>query len=117
MDAIFNDRKEVWPVNVPNHGAIADFPDDLVVEVPGYVDRTASRHSCRASCPARCAGWSRCWANTRRWPPRRPGAGTRRDAIRALASNPLCFSLAKAETIYDEMAAAHSAYLPERLLH
>ena len=30
---------EVWPVNVPNCGAIADFPDDLVVEVPGYVDR------------------------------------------------------------------------------
>lgn len=39
MDAIFNDRKEIWPVNVPGRGAIADFPDDLVVEVPGYVDR------------------------------------------------------------------------------
>src|SRR5713101_7091240 len=39
IDAVFNDRKEVWPVNVPNRGAIVDFPDDLVVEVPGYVDR------------------------------------------------------------------------------
>src|SRR2546430_17204097 len=39
MDAIYNDRKEVWYVNVPNQGAIADFPNDLVVEVVGYVDR------------------------------------------------------------------------------
>jgi 6-phospho-beta-glucosidase len=39
MDAIYNDRKEVWPVNVPNHGALPDFPDDMMVEVPGYVDR------------------------------------------------------------------------------
>jgi len=39
MDAVFNDRQEVWPVNVPGQGAIADFPGDLVVEVPGYVDR------------------------------------------------------------------------------
>ena len=42
--------------------------------------------------------------------------GTRLDAIRALAGNPLCFSLPLAERIYDEMAAAHQAYLPERLL-
>ncbi len=39
MDAIYNDRKEVWYVNVPNCGSIADFPDDLVVETIGYVDR------------------------------------------------------------------------------
>ncbi len=43
--------------------------------------------------------------------------GTRRDAIRALASNPLVFSLHKAEVIYDEMAAALRDYLPSRLLH
>ena len=43
-------------------------------------------------------------------------SGTRRDAIRALASNPLVFSLPKAEAIYDEMAAAHHDYLPQRLL-
>lgn len=42
--------------------------------------------------------------------------GTRQDAIQALASHPLVFSLPLAETIYDEMAAAHRQYLPERLL-
>jgi 6-phospho-beta-glucosidase len=42
--------------------------------------------------------------------------GTRVDAIRALAANPLVMSLHKAEVIYDEMAAALRHYLPERLL-
>ena len=36
--------------------------------------------------------------------------------IRALASHPLVVSLSLAETLYDEMAAAHRAYLPDRLL-
>ena len=40
-----------------------------------------------------------------------------RDAIRALASHPLVFSLHTAEALYDEMAAAHQALLPDRLLH
>ena len=34
----------------------------------------------------------------------------------ALASHPLVLSLPKAEAIYDELAAAHRRYLPERLL-
>ncbi len=36
-------------------------------------------------------------------------------AIQALASNPLCFSLPLAETLYDELASAHTTYLPDRL--
>ncbi|OJX48486.1 MAG: hypothetical protein BGO81_17430 [Devosia sp. 66-22] len=39
MDAIFNDRGDVLPVNCPNHGALTDFPDDLVVEMRGRFDR------------------------------------------------------------------------------
>jgi 6-phospho-beta-glucosidase len=42
--------------------------------------------------------------------------GTRREAIQALASNPLVFSLRKATAIYDEMAAALRDYRPARLL-
>ena len=36
MDAIFNDKDETHPVNMPNAGgALPGFPDDLVVEVLG----------------------------------------------------------------------------------
>jgi len=46
-----------------------------------------------------------------------PAVGTRKQAIQALASNPLVFSLRKAEAIYDEMAHALREFLPERLLN
>jgi 6-phospho-beta-glucosidase len=43
-------------------------------------------------------------------------SGTRVDAIRALAANPLVQSVDKAEAVFAELSAAHRAYLPERLL-
>jgi 6-phospho-beta-glucosidase len=42
--------------------------------------------------------------------------GGRRDAVAALASHPLVVSLSLAERLYGEMAAAHRAHLPDRLL-
>lgn len=116
MDAIFNDRGEVWPVNVPNQGAIADFPDDLVVEVPGYVDRNGVVPLVQGSMPRQVAGLVKMLGEYQALAAQAAWNGTRREAIQALASNPLCFSLSKAEAIYDEMAAAHKEYLPERLL-
>ena len=73
MDAIYNDRREVWYVNVPNCGSIADFPDDLVVETIGYVDATVSPLLYRAIYRDKYVGWCRCWANTRLWLLRLPG--------------------------------------------
>jgi 6-phospho-beta-glucosidase len=117
MDAIFNDRKEVWPVNVPNRGAISDLPDDLVVEVPGFVDRNGVAPLTSGPLPAHVAGLVKMLGEYQALTGEAGWSGTRRDGIRALASNPLCFSLHTAEALYDEMAAAHKDYLPERLLH
>jgi 6-phospho-beta-glucosidase len=116
LDGIFNDRKEVWPVNVPNQGAIPDFPDALVVEVPGYVDRHGVVPRTPPGLPRQVVGLVKMLGEYQALAAAAAWDGTRLDAIRALASNPLCFSLPLAERIYDEMAAAHKAYLPERLL-
>ena len=43
-------------------------------------------------------------------------SGTRTDAVRALAANPLVQSVEKAEAVFAELAAAHRAFLPDRLL-
>ena len=116
MDAIFNDRKEVWPVNVPGKGAIADFPDDLVVEVPGFVDRAGVAPVAQGHLPRQVGGLVKMLGEYQALAAEAAWSGTRREAIQALASNPLCFSLHKAEAIYDEMAAALKDYLPARLL-
>jgi 6-phospho-beta-glucosidase len=116
MDAIFNDRKEVWPVNVPGRGTIADFPDDLVVEIPGYVDRHGVQPIAQGHMPRHLVGLVKMLGEYQALAAEAAWSGTRQDAIRALASHPLVFSLPLAETIYDQMAAAHWQYLPERLL-
>ena len=117
MDAIYNDRKEVMYVNVPNQGAIADFPADLVVELVGYLDRNGVQPIAQGHMPRHLLGLVQMLAQYQALTAEAAWSGTRRDAIRALASHPLVFSLHKAEAIYDEMAAAHRQYLPERLLH
>jgi len=116
MDAIYNDRKEVWYVNVPNCGSLADFPDDLVVETQAYVDRNGLTPLEFGHMPRHVVGLVKMLGEYQALTAEAAWRGNRRDAIRALASHPLVFSLHKAEAIYDELAAAHRQYLPERLL-
>jgi 6-phospho-beta-glucosidase len=116
MDAIYNDRKEIWYVNVPNCGSLADFPDDLVVETQGYVDRNGVTPLVFGHLPRHVVGLVKMLGEYQALTAEAAWSGNRRDAIRALASHPLVFSLHKAEAIYAEMGAAHRHYLPERLL-
>lgn len=116
MDAVFNDRGETWPVNVPNNGAIADFPADRVIEVTGYVDRNGIRPLAFGKLPRQVSGLVQMLGEYQALTAEAAWNGDRRQAIQALASNPLVLSLSKAEAIYDEMAAAQRQLLPERLL-
>jgi len=115
MDAVFNERNEVWPVNVPNMGSIADFPDDLVVETIGYVDGNGVAPIAQGHLPPQVAGLVKMLAEYQSLTAQAALTGTRLDAIRALASNPLVLSTRKAEAIYDEMSALLKDHLPERL--
>ena len=106
------------PVNVPNPGgALPGLPRGLVVEMPGRcgaagIEPLPHRRRCRATC---AASW-RCSAEYQ-------AAGGRGGLERARgatpcarwAANPLVMRLDAAERLYDELAAAHRAHLPERL--
>src|SRR5438477_13194517 len=116
MDAIYDDRKEVWYDNIPNHGSLADCPDDLVVETIGYVDRNGVIPLVQGHMPRHVLGLVQMLGEYQALTAEAAWSGNRVDAIRALASHPLVFSLHKAEALYDEMAAAHRKYLPERLV-
>jgi 6-phospho-beta-glucosidase len=116
MDAIYNDRRERWYVNVPNRGSLADFPDDLVVETMGYVDRTGITPLALGHLPRHVLGLVQMLGNYQALTAEAAWSGTRRDAIRALASHPLVVSPHLAEALYDELASAHRHLLPERLL-
>lgn len=116
MDAIYNDRGEVLPVNVPNQGSLPGFPDDLVVETTGRCDAHGIDPLPQVPLPRRVAGLVEALAEYQALAAEAAWSGTRVDGIRALTANPLVRSLEKAEALYDEMASAHRDYLPERLL-
>jgi 6-phospho-beta-glucosidase len=116
LAAIVNNLGQVFPCNVPNHGAIATFADDRVVEVPCLVDRHGATPLAQPPLPRVVAGLVEMLGEYQALAAEAAWSGTRADGIRALASHPLVFDLRKATTVYDELAAAHRAYLPERLL-
>jgi len=117
IDAIVNDRGTVWPVNVPNRGRpLPGFPEDLVVEVPATVGRAGAVPIAQPALPATVRGLIEALGAYQALTAEAAWSGRRRDAIAALTSHPLVGSLTLAERIYDDMAAAHRAYLPDRLL-
>jgi 6-phospho-beta-glucosidase len=116
IDAIVNDRKERWPVNVPNNGALSDFPQGLVVEVPAYVDKNGATPLACGHLPEHVTGLVQQLACYQQATAKAGWSGSRLDAIRALANHPLVPGLAMAETLYDEMATRLKKYLPGRLV-
>jgi 6-phospho-beta-glucosidase len=116
LAAIANDLRQVFPCNVPNRGSIPTFADDRVVEVPCLVDRHGATPLAQPPLPRAVAGLVEMLAEYQALAAEAAWSGGRADGIRALASHPLVFDLRKATAIYDELAAAHRAYLPERLL-
>ena len=117
MDAIFNDRDEVHPVNVPNRGgALAGFPEDLVVEVPGRCTAAGIEPIPTPPLPRQVRGLVMMLAEYQALAAEAAWSGTARDAVRALAANPLVGQIDLAERLYGELAHAHRALLPERLV-
>ena len=117
MDAVFNDKDEVRRSTsrtpaAPCPGSPRTSWSRCYGRVPRRLDRAAARAAAAAP-PARAS--SRRSAEYQYLAAEAAWEGTRRDAIRALAANPLVLSLPRAERMYDELAAAHRAHLPERL--
>src|ERR1019366_5277668 len=119
LSSIINNTGEEWILNVPNKGSLDFLASDRIVELPCRVDARGAMPFTQADGGLRLdqrgllsqlAEYEGATAQVALW-------GTRRDAIKALAANPLVLSYSKAEQVYDEMAAAHKQYLPERLLY
>jgi 6-phospho-beta-glucosidase len=117
MDAIFNDKDETHPVNMPNReGALPGFPDDLVVEVLGRCHRGGIDVLPANPLPRTVRGLVEMLAEYQALAAEAAWSGTREDGVRALCANPLVLNVDLAERVYDALAEAHRSYLPERLL-
>ena len=115
MDSFFNDKKEVWTLNVPNHGALSDMPATRVVEVPCVVGKNEITPLVSGTLPAPVRGLVEALGVYQELAARAAWEEDRHVAVQALASNPLVPSLPIARALYAEMSAAQTAYLPAGL--
>ncbi len=117
MDAIYNDKDEVHPVNLPNAGrALPGFPEDLVVEVKGRCSADGIELLPSPPLPQHVRGLVEMLGEYQALAGEAAWNGSRKDAVRALAANPLVLNVELAERLYAALATAHERYLPERLL-
>ena len=115
MDSVYNDKREVWTLNVPNGGALKGMPDDRIVEVPCVVSRNAVTPLVVGELPRAVRGLVGALGEYQDLAARAAWEEDRKLGVQALASNPLVPSLPLAKEIYAEMAGAHAPYLTEGL--
>jgi 6-phospho-beta-glucosidase len=117
MDACFNAKEQVFPVNVQNEGGVLPgFPEDLVVEVYGRAADGWIEPLPQPALPRRVLGLVEALGEYQSLAAETAWAGDCKDAVTALCANPLVRTFSRAERLYAELARAHRAYLPERLL-
>src|SRR6201996_789895 len=117
MSAFYNDTGARLPFNVPNTGGILPgFDENVVIEVWGTVDAKGFHPEPQRPLPHSVLGLTQQLAEYQLLAAKAGGAGTRADAVGAMVAPPLVPSLTVAEALYDEMASAQAAWLPERLL-
>ncbi len=116
MDAVFNDRDEVMPVNVVNAGSVPGLADDLVVETEGRCDRTGVHPLSMPALPRQVHGLVSALGDYQKLAADTAWDGTAADGVQALAAHPLVRSLEVAERLYVDMARAHRDHLPARLV-
>jgi 6-phospho-beta-glucosidase len=118
ISAFYNDTGARLPFNIPNTGGILPgFDENVVVEVWGTVDAKGFHPEHQQPLPTSVLGITQQLAEYQLLAAKAGWDGTRDDAVRAMVAHPLVPSLTVAEALYDEMAVAQAAWLPERLLN
>lgn len=116
IDAKFNDKGEVLPVNILNTGGVAaGFDESVVVELPCRVDRQGYTPIRQPALKPPVRGLVEMLAEYQVAAAKAAWSGDRKSAVQALVANPLVASLSKAEALYAEMAHALAPLLPQRL--
>lgn len=118
LRSILNNTGEEWVLNVPNRGTIDFLANDRVIEAPCRVDARGATPFVQGDggITLEQRGLICLLSEFEGATAQAALYGSRRDAIKALAANPLVMSYSKAEAVYADLAAAHAQYLPERLV-
>ena len=113
MASIYNDKGDVQPVNTLNNGALADLPNDVVVEVSCRITREGPRPLVMGSLPPACRGLVQQLKSFELLACQAAVTGQYNDALAAMVINPLVQSEKLGKAALDELLLAHAPYLPQ----
>lgn len=113
ISSMYNDTRDIQPVNTLNMGAISSLPDDVVVEVSSVITKDGPRPISMGRLPIAVEGLVQQMKSFEIVATDAAVSGDRDLAILAMTINPLVRSEKLAKVIFDEMLEAHKKYLPQ----
>lgn len=113
IDSIYNDKRDIQPVNTRNNGAIASIPDDSAVEVNCVITKEGPKPISVGDLPVAVRGLVQQIKSFERVAAEAAVTGDYNTALLAMTINPLVPSDKLAKQILDEMLEAHKEHLPQ----
>lgn len=113
ITSIYNDKRDIQPVNTMNNGAIASIPNDSAVEVSCVITKEGPKPIAMGDLPVPVRGLVQQIKSFERVTAEAAVTGDYNTALLAMTINPLTPSDTIGKQILDEMLEAHKAHLPQ----
>lgn len=113
ISSIYNNKREIHVVNVPNRGTTPDLPDTAVIETNAMIDACGAHPLSYGHLPVAVKGLIQSVKTFEELTVEAALTGDRRVALLALASHPLVPSVAVAEAILSDYLLANREFLPQ----
>ncbi|MCB5236350.1 6-phospho-beta-glucosidase [Niallia circulans] len=113
IDSMYNDRRDIQPVNTINNGAIASIPDESAVEISSIITKEGPKPIAIGDLPVAVRGLVQQIKSFERVAAEAAVTGNYHTALLAMTINPLLPSDKMAKQILDEMLEAHKEHLPQ----
>ncbi|MFP3718993.1 6-phospho-beta-glucosidase [Niallia circulans] len=113
IDSMYNDRRDIQPVNTINNGAIASIPNESAVEISSIITKDGPKPIAIGDLPVAVRGLVQQIKSFERVAAEAAVTGSYHTALLAMTINPLLPSDKVAKQILDEMLEAHKEHLPQ----
>ncbi|WP_400244184.1 6-phospho-beta-glucosidase [Niallia sp. JL1B1071] len=113
IDSMYNDKRDIQPVNTINNGAIASIPDESAVEISSIITKDGPKPIAIGDLPVAVRGLVQQIKSFERVSAEAAVTGNYHTALLAMTINPLLPSDKVAKQILDEMLEAHKEHLPQ----
>lgn len=113
INSIYNDTRDIQPVNTRNRGAIAGIPAESAVEISSVITKDGPRPVAVGDLPVAVQGLVQQIKSFERVAAEAAVTGNYETALLAMTINPLVPSDTKAKQMLDDMLEAHREHLPQ----